>query len=108
MLKVDQELLNSAVSETINVRLYKNNELLETIQFETDADFSQTFYKLAESDNGYDSYRDRVNPPTGTLESSKCLENFFNDFKISDVGKVVIEREGYNPHTIEVRTISGM
>ena len=106
MLKADQNLLSSAVSETIDVRLYKNDELLETIQFETDADFSQTFYKLAESDNGYDSYKSRVNPPTGTLESSKCLENFFNDFKISDIGRVVIEREGYNPHTIEVRTIS--
>jgi hypothetical protein len=106
MLQTNQELLNSAVSGGADVNLYKDGELLDTIQFETDKDFSQTYYSLIESDSGYDSYLNRMNRLDAILEDSQCLQDFFDDFKTSDVDKIIIEVEGQNPYIIDVKTIS--
>ena len=110
ILNVGKDLLTEPEGDSISISWINKGELV----YNTDFTYNWTqdgAMGSGISNNSFDinpdeSFQDRINDEDGVLEKSKCLEAFFNEFKLLEIDRVIIKTSlTENPTVLYVKTI---
>ena len=110
ILNVGKDLLTEPEGDSISISWINKGELVYNTDFTynwtQDGGMGSGISNHSFEINPDESFQNRINDEYGVLEKSKCLEAFFNEFKLLEIDKVIIKTSlTENPTVLDVKTI---
>jgi len=110
ILNVGKDLLTEPAGDSISISWINKGDVVYNTDFTynwtADGGMGSGISNHSFDINPDESFRNRINDENAILETSQCLEKFFNEFKLLEIDKVIIKTSlSENPTVLYVKTI---